>query len=140
MKSICLLLFSLTLAFNAYGKCKSEKALKSAGFVVHDSSQFDKLSSDVMAHFTLRTRLLTLDAKEVIYSSASREYRQVISWDDKETPTKIMYGDILFIRGWKTGTLLEIRWYENNKKHVVINTKNPNCPVNMIPWASNALY
>lgn len=130
MKSVFII---LVLAWNwssaesqMLSKCYDQQLIR-AGFIIHPSNEFSQLeealqnrmehdqhdsNGDFNYHFAGQGSLQSVGNSNIF---------QYLIIDDVRTPESIMYGDAVYLRDqpYPNGQKVEIRWYENNLKHIV---------------------
>jgi hypothetical protein len=80
------------------------------------------------------------DLDDVIFSSSANAMVHVQSFDALDTPRDLMWGDLVIMRDWRTGENVEVRWYDDNGKHVAYNRAYQACATNVLPMAYNTLF
>ena len=80
------------------------------------------------------------DTGGYIFSPAAGRIVKYEAYDRLSTPRNTMYGDIVFITDSESGDLLELRWFDGQKKHVVFNDKLQRGVTELIPPVKNSLY
>lgn len=139
--NVCILTLAITVftGAQAWSACSSDKALKSAGFTVYKSG-FDAHFQKALEHYNSNPELFVDDMDDVIFSSVANEMVRVQSFDALNTPQDVMWGDLVVMHDWKTGEKVEVRWFDDNGKHVAYNTAYQGCATRLIPMAYNSLY
>ena len=138
---LCLMTLAITVFANveAWSACSSNEALKSSGFEIYTSG-FDAHFQKALDYYNSNPDLFVDDMDDVIFSSVANAMVHVQSFDALNTPQDVMWGDLVVMRDWKTGENVEVRWFDDNGKHVAYNTAYQGCATNLIPMAYNSLY
>lgn len=140
MKKFSLIgMFAIFFTTSALATCKSDMSLKAAGFNVQ-TRNFKKIMLEKEEWFLKNNHLFELDTKGTIYSSVVSQMVTVTSHDNIETPRETMFGDVVFFELFSDKQMIEIRWFENGKKHVAYDPKVQPCATNTIPVAVNSLF
>ena len=150
-----LLLFSLALGFLAaqatqvthkeLKNCRYYNGFIHTGWVVHDPATFDTFNKQIVSavksgvdsgeiHFDMSGPILTnetINGQELLLDA--------ISWDAKTTPQMTMFGDYAFIENATNHEMVELRWYDGNKRNVVINPKFLRCMSESAPYVENSV-
>lgn len=136
-------IITLALTFfanvEAWSACSSNEALKSVGFEVYTSG-FETHFAKALGFYNSNPNLFEDDLDDVIFSSVANAMVHVQSFDALNTPRDLMWGDLVIIRDWKTGENVEVRWFDDNGKHVSYNTSYQGCATKVIPMAFNSLF
>lgn len=137
----CFLTLTLSLFVSAEAKasCSSNEALKSNGFEVHKTG-FNTYFEDALDYYDSNPDLFEDDLDDVIFSSSANALVHVQSFDALDTPRELMWGDLVVMRDWRTGEKVEVRWYDENGKHVAYNRSYQGCATNVVPMAFNTLF
>lgn len=137
MNKIIFLISILNGFSHASTNCPSSSELVARDWVQHDSSEFSetylRLTHKISDDLSSFKRDLSTDFDSP-YLGKRIHFE---SWDDVRTPDLEMFGDIVFYFDKQSQEPIEIRWYENNKKHFVT---SGNCSCDETPLAENALF
>lgn len=139
MKSVLfsiIVLLSLNLSA-AENVCSTNRGLVELGWVQHDESEFAEIYAKLTERVSQNSNI-EFDLETVFPSRALRKPVHMISYDDLTTDRMVMYGDILIYSDAETAEVIELRWYEDSKKHFV--TSSIPCSSDTIPQAENALF
>lgn len=147
MKKITLVLLILISSLSIYAStCANDLQYKKNGWVVTYPEDFDTY----VKHFNLDLNdglangYFIPDLEGIIATRhskiQSRLYMNVRTWDDTETSTLEMFGDIaMFRNNSNLDQVLEIRWYNEGVRHVFVNKKYLDCVSTSAPIAVNAI-
>lgn len=133
------LVVSLFASAQAKASCSSNEALKSIGFEVYTSG-FNSHFEDALDFYNSNPDLFEDDLDDVIFSSSANALVHVQTYDALDTPRDLMWGDLVVMRDWRTGEKVEVRWYDENGKHIAYNRSYQGCATNVIPMAVNTLF
>jgi hypothetical protein len=146
MKLLVLPLFILISLSVQANICDLNNSYSQRGWVLHDSSEFSEHLKRVQEVINegLEDGLIEEDLNGVIATNrtidGSRIYVKTISWDDLKTERDLMYGDMAIFRDhFNTANILEVRWFDGSKKHVVYNDEFLNCISIIPPYAENSI-
>ena len=143
MGKIAFLVSSIVLCSSAWAagkKCPSDPALLQAGWVIHPTGDFRTIAGKVEKWFTSEPKNFVDDLSGTIYSSVASKLVTITSFDYLPTPQGEMFGDVAFFTDFRSGELIEVRWYDQGKRHVVYDKSQTPCATNSIPMAENALF
>ncbi|MCB0385542.1 MAG: hypothetical protein KDD43_09125 [Bdellovibrionales bacterium] len=143
MGKILLLVLSIGLsssAWSAGNKCPSDLALLRAGWVIHSTSDFKSIAGKVQKWFTSEPNNFVEDLSGTVYSSVASKMVTINSFDYIPTPQGEMFGDVAFFTDFRSDELIEVRWYDLGKRHVVYDKSQTPCATNSLPMAENALF
>lgn len=117
------------------------------GWVIHDSSEFDTLYKDVSKKVEegIKNSTLTGDIEGQFMTSNSSIapdlFVRVNTWDSSTTSQDVMYGDIaILVDHFNPERILEVRWFDGNKKHLVFNKTHMYCIATKQPPVSNTIF
>ncbi|RPJ74853.1 MAG: hypothetical protein EHM20_09920 [Alphaproteobacteria bacterium] len=144
------LLATLVISANTFASnCSNEILYKNAGWVIHEPSEFEVIYKKVNTKIETGMNAQTLDYD--VYAIYNFEHgtslekpdfiAEMNSWDDFSTSKDEMWGDIAIYTNHDHNSVpLEIHWYENGQRHIVINPLEVEC-INMPPTATvNSVY
>lgn len=144
---ILLVLLPLSSFASTNQECVNTDNYRTSGWVVHKSTNFKKIHKALQKKIQLGLEQGTLvdDLQGVIRTSqtvnGSSIYMDVRTYDSLETPKEEMFGDIATLKNFFVPTqILELRWYENQKKHIVFNANYLNCVSTIVPMADNSVF
>ncbi|MBT3235904.1 MAG: hypothetical protein HN353_08130 [Bdellovibrionales bacterium] len=141
---LAITIFSTTL----YSECQINEYYRYYGWVIHQPSDFDKL-------LPIQFQKISdgLDSGQVISdldghletnqgrSSDETLLMRITTWDNLETERIIMYGDFaIFANAYDPEQIYEIRWFDGEKKHIVINPTYLKCISIIPPVAINVIF
>lgn len=117
-------------------KCATDTWFKEEGWSIHSTDEFTTTA------LTLEKRTKESTVKDDMETEFDSDLYQKSfhfrSWDDLSTLDTEMYGDIVFISEPLTHKLIELRWYEDGRKHLVY--RENECAMDLIPLATNTLF
>ena len=141
---LAITIFSTTL----YSECQINEYYRYYGWVIHQPSDFDKL-------LPIQFQKISdgLDSGQVISdldghletnqgrSSDETLLMRITTWDNLETERIIMYGDFaIFANAYDPEQIYEIRWFDGEKKHIVITPPYLKCISIIPPVAINVIF
>jgi hypothetical protein len=119
------------------GKCAVDRAFLQLGWKLHPSSEFDA----VLAKVKRRVESGEGIKKGVSFPLYSEELHKLIelsAYDDTNTNSDTMIDDYVFIANDETKKVIEVRWFEGGKQHLVY--RDLSCANKPIPWAYNSMW
>ena len=133
------LVFTLFPSASAMSACTSNEALKLDGFKVYRTG-FNAHFDNALDFYNSNRDGFEDDLDDVIFSSSANAMVHVQSYDALVTPRDVMWGDLVIMRDWRTGENVEVRWYDDNGKHLAYNRDYQKCATNVVPMAYNTLF
>ena len=163
---ITLGILAIATPATAAKSCDSDRALLRADFEIHNPAEFDHLAAQTISKLTESGDNFVLDATGPIrshYSHHVGETLKLFSYDDITTPQSTQYGDIAFffvidpsgkseqrdphllrlssrVSQPIVKQLVEVRWWDDGKRHAVYNADWVRCAASALPMAENTLY
>jgi len=131
-------LFDISLADE--NNCATDCALLDKGWAVHSSKKFSLISREIIIKFRKNRNNYVHDTDGYISSPHSKKTFKYVTYDNEETPQLEMYGDIFFLTDPETGQLIELRWYDGRKRHVIYNCECQSCAFDIVPMVKNCLF
>lgn len=132
------IILSLFFSINTWSQCSSNNALKAKGFKIHTSG-FQKYFNKVEKWLDKNKEQFIDDLSGTIYSSNAKQMVTIVSFDYLLTPQPEMFGDVVFMETFNGKKPIEVRWYDNGRKHLAYDNQLQECATNTIPYAVNAL-
>lgn len=136
MKTFFLIILLLSIQSNAQQICDNQ-ALIANGWVQHSSTEFAQVA-EMMQKETQNSNWVK-DIETVFFSGHLEKFVSFKSLDNLATYDLEMFGDVAFYSDIETGDLIEVRWYQDGKKHFVLR-KDLLCTVDELPLAENTLF
>ena len=120
---------------------------KENGWIIHNSTEFDKILTDVrkLVADGLNNSTLVRDLDSYIVTNNSKIspdlFMKVDTWDMISTAQDVMYGDIAILTDLMTpDNALEVRWFDGKNKHLVFNSTLMHCISTLQPNALNTIF
>lgn len=119
MKKVILLLSIWFLPQSLLAECNYGFDFLRAGFETHTNAEFDTISAILLKKMQDENPNYSFASQGSLMSLKTGVWYDFMILEDKRTPYKEMYGDVMFIYRNGTEDKVEIRWYENKKRHVI---------------------
>lgn len=120
---------------------------KENGWIIHNSTEFDKILNDVrkLVADGINNSTLVRDLDSFMVTNNSKIspdlFMKVDTWDMTSTSQELMYGDIAILTDLFTPeNALEVRWFDGKNKHLVFNDMHMYCISTKQPNASNTIF
>lgn len=145
MKKFLLGLLFLSLSSLA-SLCEYTGSYQSTGWKIHDPSTFEVYSKMVKDSIKkgLDDKSVIFDISGPIPTENTVDGQSILldamMFDNLKTPQDEMYGDFAILEIVNdTRDLVEVRWYDGDKRNIVFNPKFLNCMSESAPYVDNAV-
>ena len=148
MKKLISILFVSMFSFAAQAQldCEHAESFIQSGWQVHDSSSFSAKAKMVkkLVEKGMRDGSVIEDLSGPIRTSQTVTNLRVLlkaeTFDDLNTAQNEMFGDYgIMTLDDGSNTVVEVRWYDGVKRHVVFNGKYMRCMMSSAPLADNSV-
>ncbi len=110
------------------------------GWEVHESRNFASVSQRVLADCAEEKDQYVYDTGGFLFSRAAGRIVRYDVYDRLTTPHREMYGDIVFLTDPENGELLELRWFDGEKRHLIFNGERQKRVTGLVPIVINSLF
>lgn len=131
---VSILLFSMHAG--AQQNCNNQ-TLINGGWLQHPSHEFPQIIASMETE--TQNPGWVKDIETHFFSGHLEKMISFKSLDNLATDDLEMFGDVAYYSDFETQEILEIRWYENGRKHFVLR-QDLLCTVDDAPLAENTLF
>lgn len=137
--------FSLLLAAAAASACVYGETYLASGWKVHDPSEFEKVVGEIKSKIRsgLETGTVRFDMSGPILTTQTIDGREMLldgmMFDNLETPRDEMFGDFAILESVDSRNAVEVRWYDGQRRNIIVNPKFLRCMSESAPYAENSV-